>query len=90
MAATWGSNPLVIFVQGRSWVHSGQGGLEIKKWLLFFPGIVSLALLISCVVFAEPTHPNEVGLYTTPDGYGETGTFIMGVPVETESFGSVK
>ena len=38
---------------------------------VFFPGNSS----------AEPTHPNEVGLYTTPDGYGATGTFEVGVPV---------
>jgi hypothetical protein len=31
---------------------------------------------------AEPTHPNEVGLYVEPDGTGPTGTTIMGAPVD--------
>jgi hypothetical protein len=31
--------------------------------------------------FAEPTHPNEIGLYTESwDGYGPTGTNIVGTP----------
>lgn len=31
---------------------------------------------------AEPTHPNEIGLYTNSDGTGDTGTYLIGEPVE--------
>lgn len=32
-------------------------------------------------IFAEPTHPNEIGLYTEPHGQGATGTSVVGSPV---------
>ncbi len=47
--------------------------------------IISLVLctfLFTGTVFAEPTHPNEVGLYLTPHGYGATGTYENGLPVD--------
>ena len=44
--------------------------------------MVLYALLFTGSVFAEPTHPNEVGLYMTPDGYGATGTYEIGIPVD--------
>ena len=51
---------------------------------LIFPvfAIAVLSLLSSNPGIAEPTHPNEVGLYTNDDGTGATGTFVVGVPVE--------
>ena len=44
--------------------------------------LVSFSLLTSNAGVAEPTHPNEVGLYTTADGSGGTGTYVMGEPVD--------
>jgi hypothetical protein len=44
--------------------------------------VLALSLLLDPgSSIAEPTHPNEVGLYMTTDGYGATGTSVMGVPV---------
>lgn len=45
-------------------------------------GVLVLSMLTSYVAIAVPTHPNEVGLYTTPDGYGATGTYEIGIPVD--------
>lgn len=43
---------------------------------------LTVALLLgSSTAFAEPTHPNEIGLYTSSDGAGATGTFVVGQPV---------
>ena len=50
------------------------------KKMLFVVTALSLLNLSSAI--SEPTHPNEVGLYTTRDGYGPTGTFEVGSPVE--------
>ena len=50
------------------------------KKLLF--AVIAFSLLATGSSIAEPTHPNEVGLYTTPDGYGATGTSVIGSPVE--------
>ncbi len=54
----------------------------MKKSLFTLYAILVLSMLSSSVVVAEPTHPNEVGLYMTPDGYGATGTMDVMVPVE--------
>jgi hypothetical protein len=54
----------------------------MKKFLFVLAGIVAYSLLTPPPILAEPTHPNEVGLYTTPDAYGETGTFDIGIPVD--------
>ena len=54
----------------------------MKKSLFAMCAILVLSMLASSVVFAEPTHPNEVGLYMTPDGYGATGTMDVMVPVD--------
>jgi hypothetical protein len=54
----------------------------MQKSLSAIFAILVLSMLTSYVAIAEPTHPNEVGLYTTPDGYGATGTFEIGTPVE--------
>lgn len=44
--------------------------------------LLSLVLVtLAAAAHAEPTHPNEIGLYTTEDGYGATGTFVTGTPV---------
>jgi len=51
---------------------------------LIFPvfAIAVLSLVAPNPGTAEPTHPNEVGLYTNEDGTGATGTFVVGVPVD--------
>jgi hypothetical protein len=54
----------------------------MKTLLIAACAISAIALFMSSNASAEPTHPNEVGLYTTPDGYGATGTFNVGVPVD--------
>jgi len=54
----------------------------MMKSLFTMCSILVLSMLVSSVVFAEPTHPNEVGLYMTPDGYGATGTMETMVPVD--------
>jgi hypothetical protein len=52
------------------------------KWsIIVLSLIVAVCLLDPSIGITEPTHPNEVGLYTTPDGYGATGTYEIGVPV---------
>ena len=54
----------------------------MKKFLIAVTAIAALSLLlVPGLSFAEPSHPNEVGLYTTDDGTGETGTFVVGAPV---------
>jgi len=40
------------------------------------------SLLSFNIVLAEPTHNNEVGLYTNDDGTGATGTYVMEAPVD--------
>ncbi len=47
--------------------------------LLF--AVVALSMLAPFAGIAEPTHPNEIGLYTEPNGYGETGTYVVNAPV---------
>jgi hypothetical protein len=47
----------------------------MKKLLLVATALIALSLLASTVVVAEPTHPNELGLYTNVDGTGATGGF---------------
>jgi len=52
----------------------------MKKLLFTVSAIAALSLLlVPSSSIAEPTHPNEVGLYTTPDGYGETGIYGLGI-----------
>jgi hypothetical protein len=53
----------------------------MQKLLFTMFAILATSLLSLSVVVAEPTHPNEVGLYLSPDGYGATGTFEVMVPV---------
>jgi len=54
----------------------------MKKLLFVVTTIFTLSLLMPGAGIAEPTHPNEVGLYLNPDGTGPTGTFVMGAPVD--------
>lgn len=49
---------------------------------VFLLAVTALSLMAFSTAIAEPTHPNEVGLYTAPNGYGETGTYEVGVPVD--------
>ena len=45
--------------------------------------VLSVFTLLSVnTAIAEPTHNNEVGLYTNDDGTGATGTYIMDTPVD--------
>ena len=54
----------------------------MKKSLFTVSAIAALSLLlVPGSSIAEPTHPNEVGLYMTSDGLGETGTMEIGYPV---------
>jgi hypothetical protein len=53
----------------------------MKNLIIFAIVVSTLSLLVHNTGFAEPTHPNEVGLYTTSDGTGATGTFVVGTPV---------
>jgi len=50
----------------------------MRKFLFAVSVIAVLSvLLVPGSGIAEPTHPNEIGLYLSPDGYGATGTFEM-------------
>jgi hypothetical protein len=55
--------------------------MKMKKLLFAAIAIASISMLAPSSGFAEPTHPNEVGLYMAPNGYGATGTFVVGAPV---------
>jgi hypothetical protein len=54
----------------------------MKKLIIIACAITALSYLAPITGIAEPTHPNEVGLYTSPDGHGATGTYNVGIPVE--------
>jgi hypothetical protein len=54
----------------------------MQKLLFTMFAVLVLSMLSSSVVTAEPTHPNEVGLYMTPHGYGATGTDVVWGPVD--------
>ncbi len=54
----------------------------MNKLLLSVSAAALFTLLIAGAALAEPTHPNEVGLYVTQDGTGPTGTMVVGAPVE--------
>jgi hypothetical protein len=54
----------------------------MKKLLCAATALVVFSMLAPSASMAEPTHPNEVGLYMAPNGYGATGTFVIGDPVE--------
>ena len=58
----------------------------MKKLLLSVFAVALLPLLMAGVVLAEPTDPNEIGLYVTQDGTGPTGTTVIGTPVEVYLF----
>ena len=46
----------------------------MRKLLFAVSAIAALSLLlVAGAGIAEPTHPNEVGLYMTNDGLGATG-----------------
>ena len=54
------------------------------RTFLFAVSVIAVlsVLLVPGSGIAEPTHPNEIGLYLSPDGYGATGTFEMMLPVD--------
>ena len=54
----------------------------MKKMLFAVIAVFSISLLAPGTSLAEPTHFNELGLYTTTDGYGDTGTSVIGSPVD--------
>jgi hypothetical protein len=55
----------------------------MKKFLVAVSAVAALSLLLAPGAgMAEPTNPNEVGLYDSPDAWsGITGTDIVGTPV---------
>lgn len=53
----------------------------MKKFFIAVSSVAVLTLLAAGLSIAEPTNNNELGLYMTQDGYGETGTFDLGLPV---------
>ena len=54
----------------------------MKKLLFAAAAIFALSMLAPGTGFAEPTHPNEVGLYTNDDGTGATGIYGIGTLLE--------
>jgi hypothetical protein len=57
-------------------------GLKMKKLLIAVIAVISISMLAPETGLAEPTHFNEIGLYSTTDGFGETGTFVVAEPVD--------
>ena len=54
----------------------------MKRLLFAVTAIVAFSMLAPSAVIAEPTHPNEVGLYfENEDGTGPTGAFGIGIPL---------
>jgi hypothetical protein len=53
----------------------------MKKLLLAVFAISMVALMAPNPSLAEPTHPNELGLYASPDDFTATGTDVIGAPV---------
>jgi len=49
-------------------------------WIPCFTALAVLAVGLDAGI-AEPTHPDEVGLYAEPDAFGATGTSVMNEPV---------
>ena len=49
----------------------------MNKFLFSVTAIATISLLAPGTGFAEPTHPNEVGLYMNDDGTGATGTDVL-------------
>ena len=54
----------------------------MKKLQFVMVALFAISMLAPSSGTAEPTHPNEIGLYTTPDGYGETGTDLICSPID--------
>jgi hypothetical protein len=56
----------------------------MKKFLVAVTAVAALSLLLApSTGIAEPTNPNEVGLYDSPDAWtGISGTDIIGSPVD--------
>lgn len=54
----------------------------MKKISLTVIALVAISMLAPNLASAEPTHFNEIGLYTTMDGYGDTGIEGIGIPLE--------
>ena len=54
----------------------------MKKLLFAVSALAALALLAPSTGFAQThVYSNQVGLYTTPDGHGDTGIADIGAPV---------
>lgn len=54
----------------------------MKKFQIILSAMMLVFLLSPLAVLAAPTHANEVGLYTAPNGYGATGTHVMNTLVD--------
>jgi len=54
----------------------------MKNLLFAAAAMVVLSMLVPGTGIAEPTHPNEVGLYTNDGVNGPTGIYGIGTPLE--------
>ena len=50
----------------------------MKKLFFAVSALAALSLLVPSAGFAQHEFSNQVGLYLTPDGFGETGTMTVG------------
>ena len=53
----------------------------MKKLIFAVSALAALALLIPNTGFAQHVYSNQLGIYLTADGTGETGTMVIGDPV---------
>lgn len=53
----------------------------MKTLLFAVVALFGISMLAPSPVTAEPTHFNEIGLYTTPDGLGDPGIDGIGIPL---------
>lgn len=53
----------------------------MKKFQFAAIALFAISMLAPGLGSAEPTHFNELGLYTTTDGYGDTGIEGIGIPL---------
>ena len=54
----------------------------MNKLLFAVIAVIVFFLFSVGTSIAEPTQPNEVGLYMAPDGFSETGTYVIGELVD--------
>ena len=54
----------------------------MKKLIFVVTAIATLSLVAPFASIAEPVYPNQIGLYTTMDSSGDTGTDVIGASVD--------